>query len=222
MTDIRLSTRQPSLFSTVRTQANAILRGPQNILWAPDVESEPPYYGWSALLLEKMKAAPVDYIEARSVYANLFDNTQQFAVLRAVSWNGETTRKLVREQGQNFKLLMPARFVKLPIERLKTWLSEFNGISITVNIDCIDDDAANIRRLRIKQDHISCIFEKVWQAHQTNHSKLNQKWDQVWTQMTESLITEPSITNLDEDFWFVKLDIAYDFRTYRPDWFDFS
>lgn len=219
MTNItKLSLRQPSLFSTVRVQADVILGGPQNVLWASEKEGDPPYYGWPVLLLEKMRAAPIDQVESRCVYANLLDNTQQFAVLRAVTWDGGAVRKIVREQEQNFKLVMPARFVKLPVERLKVWLSKFESLRVILN-NYTDDDTVTIRRLRIKQDYVHRIFEKVWQTQDTDHTILNQQWSEVWVQMTEVLAIEPSVINLEEDFWFVNPKIVYDFQAYQPDQF---
>lgn len=216
----KLSTRRPSPFSAARMRAHFVVRGPQSILWESDIEDVPPYYGWSVLLLKNARSAPEDYIETRSVYANLFDDTQHFAVLRAVSWNGQATRKLVREQGQNFELVLPARFVKLPVEQLKAWLNEFDGLSIILSGDCTVDDSINVRKLRIKQDLTTCIFERTWQGQNANYTELNNRWAQIWAQMTKVLLTNSTITSIDEDFWLIDPNVTYDFLNYQPDWFN--
>jgi hypothetical protein len=182
---------------------------------------EDKFYGWPVLSLEKLIVAPADYIESRSVYANLYDTSQQIAILRAVSWNGEAVRKLIREHGREFKLIIPARFVKLPIEALKGWLLEFDRTRVTVNIAC-PNETTNVKKIRIEPDYTCCIFEKMWQTHPVKHSKLDQRWDRVWRQMTQILLKEPWVQDLDEDFWYMSPEVRYDFRVYQPDWFDFS
>jgi hypothetical protein len=218
MANTDLLTDKPSIFSTIRVQAITILQGPRGI---ESSEGEDKFYGWPILSLERSISAPTDYIELRSVYANPYDTTQQIAILRAVSWNGESVRKLVRKQGHEFKLVIPVRFIKLPIEELKSWLSEFDGTRLTINID-YPGNIANIKKLRIEQDYTSCIFEKVWQVQPVSRSKLDQSWNRVWIQMTEKLIGEPPVNDLDEDFWFKNADVMYDFQGYQPDWFNFS
>jgi len=218
ITNLKSSDLSP--FSIVRIQANNILRGPQNILWSSGREEDPPNYGWKVLSLSQIKPAPLDKMEVRSVYANLFDPTQQFAVLRAVSWNGELIRQIIKTQGhQNFTLVMPARFVKIPAKKLIAWLSDFEGITVLLDEECPDEDS-DINGLRIERDHGVCIFEKVWYTENTSHKMLSQKWKEIWKETTDTLINEPSVTNLDEKFWFIKPEVLYKFQSYQPNWID--
>jgi hypothetical protein len=202
-------------FSNVRIQAEAIWRGPKNLV-IRDPASEP-FYGWPHLCLEA-KMSGTDRVEARSIYANLFDVSQPFAILRAVYWDGVSTRTAFRKSIKSFTLKLPARFVKIPIRKLKIWLSEFDGVNVALSgIDESNDDVEIIRRLRIEYDYMSCVFEKVWQIQDKNHSILNQKWQKLWTQTTKALVIEPLVTNFDEDFWFVLPKVKYDYKTYKPE-----
>jgi hypothetical protein len=208
----------------VGRQANIILQGPKSMIWDPEIEGEPPFWGWPVLSLETITATLPARIESRSVYANLTDDTQPFAVLRAVYWNWDIAKKMIEEQQKEdiIRPTIPARFVKLQMIQLGEWLSVFNNISVTIDGSCVDDDEVPIRKLRIEQDYTSCIFEKVWQTQDVNHNPLNQKWDQVWQQMTEALKNGSHIFRLKEDYRLLKFEFNYDFEVYQPDQFDFS
>jgi hypothetical protein len=214
--DTSLSSRSLSPFAAIRVEACAIWRGPKNIE-VSDSEGVS-FYGWPTLSLE-VTTGQTDRVESRTMYANLFDDLQHFAILRAVNWDGRLIKKTVVEQGENFKLMLPARFVKIPVEWARTWLSEFDGMNVAINEVLSDDNTVDIRRLRIEQDYKTCVFEKIWQTHNSSYAPLNQKWDGVWRQMTGALTNEPLVTDFDEDFWFVNPEIVYDLQTYQPDWF---
>ena len=198
--------------ATIRTEARAIWQGPIGIhMEYPDGEL---FYGWRTLSLE-IRPQRADRLESRSVYANLFSEEQRFAVLRAAYWDGEAARKAIRE-GIKFKGAMPARFIQLPVEQLRGWLSEFNEVSVRVNEINEDDNVTAIRRLRIERNYASCIFEKVWQMQDANHVSLNLKWDRVWSEMTDVLSKSENISDLREDFWFVKPTVRYNLDAYDP------
>jgi hypothetical protein len=203
-----------SPYAKLRIQANAIWRGPKDII-IPALDGES-FYGWSTLSLE-LRPEKVDHVESRVVYANLFDTSQKVAILRAVYWNGTATKKEMAalKDEETFELILPARFVKLPVEICHTWLSEFDNINITVNTPKKDDEKLHIKRLRIERDYKSNIFEKIWQTQDETHFFLNQKWDAVWTQMTKALNEEPSVDDFSESFWFVNPQVKYNFRSYQ-------
>jgi len=206
-------------FGNVRLQASAIWRGPYNIV----IEGSRGryFYGWPILSLEA-RAYKTDRIESRSVYASLSRKSQRIVVLRAVTWDGKATRETIRRQGENlqFDLVMPAKYVGLPVKHLKAWLSQFDDVTVLANETCEDDDDLTIiRRLRIDKNYATCTFEKVWQSQAPRNTLLNQKWEYVWEQMTKALTTKPPITNFDEEFWFVNPEVKYDFEAYQPEGF---
>ena len=96
MQDINETTpKARSPFSTVRLGAMNSWECPKYISWKDRDES---YFGMLTLLLQRT-AADADLIDTRSVYANLFDDSQDFAVLRATYWDGVKTRKIVKWVG---------------------------------------------------------------------------------------------------------------------------
>jgi hypothetical protein len=209
-------------FGHIGMQAQVILHGPKDITWDDGEKGGPPFYGWSILSLRITNANLPSQFESRSVYANLYDKSQQFGVLRATSWDWKGTREAFREQGANFKLIMPARFVKLPIEQLNKWLLAFKDLKTTVDERCPVNSEVPIRGLRIERDYKACLFEKVWQNQSVKYAKLNEKWNQIWHQMTEALEVGPFIDHLNEDFWLNQLEVKYDFQAYQPKWFNFE
>lgn len=92
------------------------------------------------------------------MYANLFDRTQEIAVVRAVYWDGEAMRKSLREQKdkkQAFRLKMAARSVQISHSRLEEWLTHLQGASVNVDDFCGDDRTVGIGRLRIERDYLT-------------------------------------------------------------------
>jgi hypothetical protein len=211
---------QRSLKGYVGIQVQTILRGPQNITF-PERDEELPFYGWPMLALKTVTPTLPSREESRLVYANLNDDEQEFAVLRAASWDWKVARQAIHEQGENFKPVIPARFIKIPIDQLKEWLSNFTELTIIIGGFCENNDKIPIRGLRVERDYTACILEKVWQAQDPQHISLNEQWNDVWQQMTEALTTAPIITHPREDFWLVQIEINYDFQTYRPNRFEF-
>lgn len=215
-----LPLRQSSPIGKIGMKVQATLQGPQTITW-PEVENRSSFYGWSTLYLQVISPTLPSQTEVRSIYANLTDGSQEFVVLRAVYWDWKKERRKIREQKENYELVFPARFVKLPNEKLNTWLSTFTGRAM-VDEPCLDNNGVPIRGLRIERDYTACKFEKVWQGSRQHHIKLNQQWDQVWLEMTEALQTMPTVAHLREDFWLTQLDVNYDFETYQPERFRFD
>lgn len=203
-------------------QAQVILRGPENITWHSELKDEPSFYGWPVLSFETVTATLPAQVESRSIYAHLYDKTQPFAILRAVFLDWKSTREAFREQGENFQLTLPARFIKLPIDRLNTWLSSFSNLKTSIDELCPYDSEVPIRKLRIERDYTACIFEKVWQNEDEDHAILNEKWDQVWEQMTETLAIEATMDYLREDFWLNQVEARYNYQAYKPNWFNFE
>lgn len=205
-----------SPYASLRVKANAIWRGPEDIT-IPDLGGDT-FYGWSTLSLE-LRPKWEDRLESRIVYANIYDVKQKTVILRAVYWDRVAARKAIAkpEQGESYNLMLPARFVKVPAEVFKGWLSDFDNVNVVINTPKKEDKKAGIRRLRIERDYAASIFEKVWQTENKKHSLLNQKWDSIWKQMSNILSQEPFVVNLDEDFWFVNPQVKYNFRTYQPD-----
>lgn len=204
----------PRPFGTVRVRALAILHGPADITLQQS--SAEGFYGWPLLNLEAQEGRK-DRIESRIVYANLFDEEQATAVLRSVFWDGEAARTVYRQREQPFRLSLPARFVLVSVQQAREWLSQFDNASTVINDAIGEEDTVIIRRLRIERDYKSTVFEKVWQAQDKSHETLNQRWDQVWSYMTESLQTGPLISDADEDFWLARPWGRYDMKGWQPE-----
>lgn len=200
-------------FATLSLQASSILRGPSYIN-IPNLDNET-FYGWSVLCLEIRPRK--DYrIESRIVYANLLDTTQNFGILRAVSWEGEEAKKIVKERKEKLNLTLPARFVKIPIEKLEKWLSELDNLQIHINEPFRDNYDGKILKLRLEVDYLSCIFEKVWQTADVKKDLLSQKWDFIWSDMTESLINSVTVAKPIENIQLTNFEFEYDFPSYQP------
>jgi len=198
-------------FLATRVDAVAICTGPASITARLQ---EQIFWGWPILKLE-ITAADADLVESRTVYADLVDDSQRVAVLRAVHWDGKSAKRAI-STGQPFELALPARFTVLPVVRLRTWLSEFEGVSVSLHILLERDPAIDIRKLRIELDYKTWIFEKVWQLADSNHAILNQKWNKMWNEMTDILISQPALDDFYEDFWFVNPEVRYDVESYQP------
>ena len=216
-----LSKRPSSEAAVVGAQMQAISHGPQSALWPfENEEEERAAYGWATLTLE-IRTKPRQG-EIRAIYANLFDEDQQFAVLRAVSWNWQVAREAMEQEGSNYKPVLPSRFVKIPVTQLKRWLSAFDNISCAINEEIGPDDDTPTRRLRIERDYAYSIFEMAWQLEDVSHQVLNDQWDQVWIDMSRKLADAPILDRIDEDFWHVTFEFDYDFEAYQPNNFSLT
>jgi len=203
----------PPQYGTVRVRAQAVLHGPANIT-VRQLCGEG-FYGWPVLTLEA-QASQADKVESRIVYANPFNEGQHVAVLRSVYWDGEAARKAYREQGQRLKLSMPARFVQIPADQVREWVSQFDGVGIVINDAVGESGTVDIRRLRIERDYKSSVFEKIWQMQDADHALLNRRWGHVWQHMTDALESKPLIPDPDEDFWLGRPWFVYDMQGYQP------
>jgi hypothetical protein len=211
------------LFSKVRLHAAAAYNGPHSITIRAKDRS---FYGWPTLVLE-LRSAKADRVESRTIYANLFDHTQEFAILRATFWDGVSSRKNFkeypefREHPEKFPVVLPARFVKISTRRLRSWLFEINGMSVKVSgVNAIDSKVDVVRKIRVEQDYVACVFEKVWQAEDRNHAILNNKWRKIWTGFSRALKTAPIIDKFTENFGLAVPVFWYDFDNFQPDLLD--
>lgn len=205
--------RTLQLYGDFRVQAQAIWNGPV------DIESRSgdgePFYGWRTLHLEA-RSAESDQLETRIVYANLLDISQHYVIMRAVHWNGGRIKASIKQTGSTPPLILPARFVKLPAEQLRSWLSEFDGLEVTIRTALPISQLGAIKRLRIEMDYKTCVFEEIWQTKNDHHILLDQKWAAVWEHMTEILQERSGILSYDEDFRFVQPEFIYDLEAYSP------
>lgn len=197
-----------SPFAALRSQALNICRGPERIV----TEN---FDGWQLMSLE-VKTGRIDRIESRSVYANLNNESQHIGFLRAAYWDGVTIRQEFQKQRQDYKLLLPLRVVELPTEQVKRWLAAFDTVNVPIKEPESTYDKLDIKRLRIDQGWVYQVFEMIWQNQSIQYNELNQKWTQVWTQMTEKLQVSPSIIDFLEMLPHTSLDFKYDLQNYDP------
>ncbi len=206
--------RPQTAFGKIGTSAQLIQRGPRDIV-IDDLDGER-FYGWPHLMLEVRDWQSVRF-ESRSVYANLFDKSQNSAILRAVYWDAPSTRTRLKAHPKTFRLVLPARFVVVPVRRLRKWLAEFSGVHIKLPDAYQADKTADVKRLRIERSYLSQVFEVVWQLKDQEYGVVNERWDRVWIQMTRALTQAPTVDIPDEDFWFVNPKIRYNLTSYQPD-----
>lgn len=211
-------------------QRNKEMRGSALRFWegAPSIDVRQQdgdlFYGWRALSLAGRYNWPLR-IESRIVYANLFDPVQSIAVLRAVSWDYGIAHQAISELRESAPLVVPVRFVEVPVPHVREWLAKFKDLTVTAEQTEVHDETVPIRRLRIEWEYTSCVLEKIWQEQGPQHEPLLTAWSQVWEAMGNSLRTSPQleIPMIDEDFSAVQLDrSAYAPRDYDPDWLPLS
>lgn len=205
--------KQKSSFSTVRLLAWKVWEGPEYISWQEDLE---PHGGWPVLSLE-ITAADKDQIDSRIIYADLFDETQNSAILRAVYWDGVSARKAVRTEGEDFIPIIPAKLVHFDVQELEAWLTELNGIEILIPGKCERVSTEDIKKLRTSVDYKSCTFELVWQSNEERLDVLNNKWKSIWQKMSEALKRGADVVEFNEDYWFAETRSRYDFNVYDID-----
>lgn len=178
------------------------------------------FYGWSVLALAARFNWPLR-IESRIVYANLFDQEQHTAFLRAVSWDYGIAHQAISELRENAPLAVPVRFVEVPLPQLREWLTTFKDLTITAEQTVVHDATLPIRRLRVEWEYTSCVLEKIWQEQGPQHEALLTAWSQVWAAMSNTLRTFPQLETsmVDEDFSSVQPDRSvYAPQDYDPDW----
>ncbi len=218
MTDYSITTSgKPTFGSVVGSPAHAILRGPMDLTEPSAIELG--FYGWAALALQAQPAYNPPNGESRIVYVDLYAEDQSTAILRAVSLDWRKTRALFDSQGNDFHLVLPARFVWLDRELVLTWLAAFYGINVPIKNDFAEHDRSDIRQIRIVPDFQDAAFEKTWEIEDESYRPLTQVWTQVWAQMTDALETAPIVSAVEEDYGLVNVQPAYDFDAYRPRWF---
>ncbi len=106
------------------------------------------------------------------------------------------------------KLTMPTRFVVLPIEQAREWMSRF-AQQVAYIDDTLAEFSADVqtRSLRIEREYLSCIFEKVWERQDERNLLLQRTWDAVWLDMGRALREAPVLDR----------PVKEDFRTEEPD-----
>lgn len=210
----------------IERQRNQALREQALRLWegAPsialdDLDGEP-FYGWNVLSL----AARFDYpfrLESRIAYANLFDEEQPGAIVRAVTWDSRVTHRAISELRQHAPLVVPARFVRVPVESVREWLAVFKDLTITMEQTLVEDTTVPIRRVRLEWEYTSCVWEKIWQDPGPQHATLVAAWTAAWERMGDALRTHPQLeaATINEDFDVTMPDRSvYDASGYDPAW----
>jgi len=200
-------------FLEIRSQASEILDGPSKIRFEMNGED---FSGGPTLSLATRNPFE-DIIESRSVYADLFSELQSVAVLRTVYWHGNRVKQTLRE-GRDYTMILPARFVIFPIEHLKSWLSEFQGLSLPL-YNGLDEPGKwkEIRQLRIELNYIGWVVERGWEVGVPGHAKLNKQWAMVWKYMSDALNNQPILETFTEGFTSVEGQVLYDLEMYSTD-----
>ena len=203
-------TKNQSPFSAVRLRTRWAWVGPEYLSWEEDSE---PYAGMPVISLS-LTSFDKDQIDSRVVYADMFDESQESAILRAAYWNGDPIRKAVRDEGTDFTPVIPVKFVRIDIKELNTWLIELDGLRVQIPSKCERVPTEDIRSLRTSVDYKSCIFEFVWQSNEKRLETLNNKWNSIWQKMSDALSINDSMVSFEEHYWFVEPKFRYELVSY--------
>jgi len=201
-----------------RQQVFSYWRGPRNI--DAVINAAEQFHGWQTLALDvRMNHGLDPEFESRSVYGIIHNESEESAILRAVYWNQSTERRKMMQHGFNYVFGMPARFVRVSADQLRTWVTCFAGVSIFIDPTWGTDVPEPIRRLRIESDYYASILETTWATGAKADRELDQRWETVWEDMTKSLRSAPVVHVLQEKYPTVEGTPRYDLDAYRPDAF---
>jgi len=188
----------------MRVDAEIAFNGPSSLGWGHESER---YWGSLVLQLGKRQYR-ADYNETISVYANLFNNSQQFGVVRLVTWHGQNARKQFRSNPQAFQLTLNAKFVEVPKEWVVEWVNRFPSISTIIGDHRRDIDP-EIRRLKLVLYNVSASFEKAW-INWSQHDPLNEAWEETWGKIMSVSTAMPNLDNFSEYFTYWNPNAVYE------------
>ena len=153
--------------------------------------------------------------ESRAVYASLVDDTQPDGVLRSIYWDSQTVKRDSPVESTPVKIA--AKMVKIPLSRVRQWMSVFEGIQTSFEVLAQAEDSWPICSLRVERDSVYSVFEKVWQVDLNREDELQQAWRQVWQEMGQALQSSPAVTDIEEDYSHVEpVSDALDFQENQP------
>lgn len=199
-------------FNRYRKQIQYVLNGPREI---KGVIGGDHFYGWPYFLLA-VRAPVLDWQETRIIYANIYDKFQKYGVIRSTLWNGTNARQLFRQDPLSYSPSIPARFVVVPIDKIKLYMEPFRKVSAPVLSKDIEPQI-EIRRIRIERDYITGVFERTWHLGSVSKSlrALDKAWSIVWNYLVKDLNNADEIEKLEEDFWIDSFQPNYDIEGYN-------
>lgn len=192
----------------MRIDAEIAFNGPSSLGWQHDNER---YWGSLVLQLGKRQYRS-DYNETISVYANLFSNSQEFGLVRIVTWHGQNARKQFRSNPQAFQLTVNAKFVEVPKAVLVEWINRFPSISTIIGEYSPAHDP-DIRRLKLVLDKPLASFEKVW-INWGQQEPLNEAWEETWEKIISVSMALPNLDNFSEYFTYWNPNAVYEDGTF--------
>lgn len=196
------------MFGKIRTQAFNVFRGPQSIVLINPQDNSTAFYGWAILALQ-ISPHFLDKVESFIVYANPYDESQEFVVLRYLFWDGVAARKEF-STNSNFPLKFPAKFVKIPLAKLQAWFGRFKTLAVPISAEN-SDSLGFIRRLNLSWEYKSQVFEKIWQpSHE--YVELTVNWNAVWAEMVATLAAGELLdfTIIQETYWPLKTPFTFE------------
>lgn len=154
-------------------------------------------------------------IESRAVYASLTDETQPDGLLRSIYWDSQTVKRDSPVESTPVKI--SAKIVKIPLSRVRQWISVFEKIQTSFEVLADADDSWPICSLRVDIDTVSNVFEKVWQVGPDNTDELQKAWRQVWQEMSQTLQSGSAVTDIEETYSHVEPgEDVLDFQEHQP------
>lgn len=188
----------------VRKQVFATWRGPK---WVTVIDaSDSTLYG-SRLLSLDLRHEPEDFhirLESRTIYdaENVDDETPDFVLLRAVSWDEVQAKEAIRANPLYHGVTMPARFVLVPRSILQSWITRIGAITTSLPVGrSVDDRTALNRQLRLESDYIASVAELIWTVDDSAGAKqLNETWLGIWAEMEDLLSSSPKPSEVYEEF----------------------
>lgn len=202
-------------YAAARRQAKTIYRGPDNIV-IPDENGGHAFYGWRILALEARWGGVQDIVESHVVYANLLNALQQTAILRTTLWDSNDIRRQIAASDVPYRLTLPARFVHVPTDVVRTWVTSFEDMRVPFSTRQDHAEDTIIKRVRIEWDYATTVWERMWRLDDASLHELDRNWADVWAAMAESAEGATAVTGMDEGFFQVPLDFAYDTEAYYP------
>lgn len=159
------------------------------------------FSGSKILCLEQWdRQSPI--LENISVYGNIYERKYQpECVLRQTLLSMKKVSNqyfsMPKDQIEECKVTLPAKFIQLPIEYVERWIAQFSEMDITLSKLSGYRTANILRGLYIAHTYNTDMLHFKWNYYPTakRQKRVNKEWDKVWKEMHE--ICQVQSTNID-------------------------
>lgn len=159
------------------------------------------FWGWPTLALD-VRVGFQPKLEARLVYANLFDAAQNHALIWAVQWDADATVRRLRHQPEaDLERSLPTRIVIIPAAYVRAWTTSLASLTVPFPRPDHDRSDVELRRLRVAWGMVGSVTEHIWQAHDQPVPAVDQRWTELWEELTNHLETSPQVMTTVIEQW---------------------